>query len=77
MLDVHFTTLNVLLHQESLLALLEVYNSFMPQLENVKAKPQERVVVQTAHVKTPLATIPEDEIAVQFAETGKFILFMY
>ncbi|KAJ9578225.1 hypothetical protein L9F63_005555, partial [Diploptera punctata] len=69
LLDVHFTTLNVLLHQESLLALLEVYNTFMPQLEQAKVKSQDRLVVQPSQAKVPLPTIPENEIAVQFIET--------
>jgi hypothetical protein len=64
--DVNFTTLNVLLHQESLLALLEMSNSFQSRLEQAQEKPlQNRVVSQPSPtvvpVRAPLSTIPEDE----------------
>jgi hypothetical protein len=71
--DVNFTTLTVLLHQESLLALLEVSNSFQSRLEQVQQKPlRDRVVSQpsptAAPVKVPLSVIPEDE-AVEFEQS--------
>ncbi|XP_021940255.1 vacuolar protein sorting-associated protein 13 isoform X3 [Zootermopsis nevadensis] len=66
LVDMNFTTLNVLLHQESLLALLEVSNSFQSRLEKAQQKPlQDRVVTQpsptTVPVRAPLSIIPEDE----------------
>jgi hypothetical protein len=68
LLDVNFTTLTVLLHQESLLALLEVSNSFQSRLEQVQQKPlQDRVISQPSStavpVRAPLSIIPEDETA--------------
>jgi len=66
--DVNFTTLTVLLHQESLLALLEIANSFQSRLEQMLEKPlQDRVVSQSSYTavpaKSPLSVILEDEAA--------------
>jgi hypothetical protein len=66
LVDVNFTTLTVLLHQESLLALLELSNSFQSRLEQAQQKPlQDYVTSQpsptAAPVKVPLSVIPEDE----------------
>jgi len=69
LVEVNFTSLTVLLHQESLLALLEVSNSFQSRLEKVQKKNlQDRVVIQPSStalpMKVPLTVIPEDEAVV-------------
>jgi len=68
LVEVNFTSLTVLLHQESLLALLEVSNSFQSRLEKVQKKNlQDRVVSQPSTalpIKVPLSAIPEDEAVV-------------
>lgn len=69
LVEVNFTSLTVLLHQESLLALLEVSNSFQSRLEKVQKKNlQDRVVSQPSStalpIKVPLSAIPEDEAVV-------------
>ncbi|PSN37570.1 hypothetical protein C0J52_12647 [Blattella germanica] len=73
--DFNFTTLNVLLQQESLLALLAAYNTFNGQLEEVlksgKDDDAAAAVVEVAVMPTkqPLSVIHENEVAVQFVET--------
>lgn len=69
LVEVNFTSLTVLLHQESLLALLEVSNSFQSRLEKIQKKDmQDRVVSQPSSaalpLKIPLSAIPEDEAVV-------------
>jgi len=69
LVEVNFTSLTVFLHQESLLALLEVSNSFQSRLEKVQKKNlQDRVVSQPSsnalRIKVPLSAIPEDEAVV-------------
>jgi vacuolar protein sorting-associated protein 13A/C len=78
LVDVNFTTLTVLLHQESLLALLEISNSFQSRLEQTRQKPsQDRVVSQpsptAAPVKVPLSVIPEDEAVVFEQNTARML----
>jgi hypothetical protein len=77
LVEVNFTSLTVLLHQESLLALLEVSNSFQSRLEQVQQKyMQDRVVIQPSPtavpVKVTLSVIPEDEtIVFEKSRAGK------
>ncbi|KAJ4449971.1 hypothetical protein ANN_01378 [Periplaneta americana] len=67
LVDVKFTTLDVLLHQESLLTLLAVSNNFQSRLEEIQGKPEtgDRIVVQpsptTLPTRMPLSVIPEEE----------------
>jgi hypothetical protein len=69
LVEVNFSSLTVLLHQESLLALLEVSNSFQSRLEIAQKKNmRDRVVIQPSStaipVKVPLSVIPEEEAVV-------------
>nr|CAD7433011.1 unnamed protein product [Timema monikensis] len=62
LVDLNFTTLDILLHQEALVAIMDFGNSFQARLDQLEIKPtKEKISLPLPSVKPTLSTIAEDE----------------
>nr|CAD7454577.1 unnamed protein product [Timema tahoe] len=62
LVDLNFTTLDILLHQEALVAIMDFGNSFQARLDQLEIKPsKEKILLPLPSAKPTLSTIAEDE----------------